>query len=61
MFFSGLLSSLLGWFIFTNLEEVAVFKEQQKQKAAGTITATQSPVKLLFRAAIAACCCSICW
>jgi MFS transporter, MHS family, proline/betaine transporter len=48
MFFSGLLSSLLGWFIFTNLEESPFFKEQQKQKAAGTITATQSPVKLLF-------------
>jgi len=44
----GLLSSLLGWFIFTNLEESPFFKEQQKQKAAGTITATQSPVKLLF-------------
>src|SRR6201747_90802 len=48
MFFSGLLSSLLGWFIFTNLEESPFFKEQQKQRAAGTITATQSPVKLLF-------------
>ncbi len=48
MFFSGLLSSLLGWFIFANLEESPFFKEQQKQKAAGTITATQSPVKLLF-------------
>src|SRR6202034_1071430 len=48
MFFSGLLSSLLGWFIFNNLEESPFFKEQQKQKAAGTVTATQSPVKLLF-------------
>jgi MFS transporter, MHS family, proline/betaine transporter len=48
MFFSGLLSSLLGWFIFTNLEESPFFKEQQKRKADGTITATQSPVKLLF-------------
>ena len=48
MFFSGLLSSLLGWFIFNNLEESPFFKEQQKRKAAGTITATQSPVKLLF-------------
>src|SRR5580698_9856709 len=48
MFFTGLLSSLLGWFIFNNLEESPFFKEQQKQKAAGTITATQSPVKLLF-------------
>jgi MHS family proline/betaine transporter-like MFS transporter len=41
----GLLSSLLGWFIFNNLEESPFFKEQQKRKAAGTITATQSPVK----------------
>src|SRR5580692_11852442 len=48
MFFSGLLSSLLGWFIFNNLEESPFFKEQQKRKAAGTVTATQSPVKLLF-------------
>jgi len=35
MFFSGLLSSLLGWFIFTNLEESPFFKERQKQRAAG--------------------------
>ena len=34
MFFSGLLSSLLGWFIFRNLEESPYFKEQQRQKAA---------------------------
>jgi Na+/melibiose symporter-like transporter len=48
MFFSGLLSSLLGWFIFNNLEESPFFKEQQKQKAAGTIIATDKPVKKLF-------------
>src|SRR6202790_2181999 len=36
MFFAGLLSSLLGWFIFNNLEESPFFKEQQKRKAAGT-------------------------
>jgi MFS transporter, MHS family, proline/betaine transporter len=48
MFFSGLLSSLLGWFIFNNLEESPFFKEQQKKKAAGTVTATKAPVKLLF-------------
>ena len=48
MFFSGLLSSLLGWFIFKNLEESPFFKEYQKRKAAGTITATGSPVKMLF-------------
>jgi MHS family proline/betaine transporter-like MFS transporter len=48
MFFCGLLSSLLGWFIFNNLEESPFFKLQQKRKAAGTITATRAPVKLLF-------------
>jgi MFS transporter, MHS family, proline/betaine transporter len=48
MFFAGLLSSLLGWFIFNNLEESPFFKEQQKGKAAGTITATDKPVKKLF-------------
>ena len=48
MFFAGLLSSLLGWFIFSNLEESPFFKEQQKRKAAGTITATGAPVKMLF-------------
>ena len=37
MFFSGLLSSLLGWFIFKSLEESPFFKEQQKKKAAGKI------------------------
>jgi len=48
MFFAGLLSSLLGWFIFNNLEESPFFKEQQKRKAAGTVTATDKPVKKLF-------------
>ena len=48
MFFAGLLSSLLGWFIFNNLEESPFFKEQEKRKAAGTITATRAPVKMLF-------------
>src|ERR1700688_3661975 len=48
MFFGGLLSSLLGWFIFNNLEESPFFKEQQKRKAAGTIAATDKPVKMLF-------------
>src|ERR1700688_2364343 len=33
MFLRGLLSSLLGWFIFNNLEESPFFKEQQKRKA----------------------------
>jgi MFS family permease len=48
MFFAGLLSSLLGWFIFNNLEESPFFKEQQRRKVAGTITATRAPVKMLF-------------
>jgi len=50
MFFSGLLTSLLGWFIFRNLEESPFFKEQQKQKAAGLVQAPSSPVKTLFSA-----------
>jgi MFS transporter, MHS family, proline/betaine transporter len=48
MFFSGLLSSLLGWFIFNSLEESPFFKERQRQKAAGLATATEAPVKALF-------------
>jgi MHS family proline/betaine transporter-like MFS transporter len=49
MFFAGLLSSLLGWFIFKSLEESPFFKEhQQKKAAAGTMAGTQSPVKTLF-------------
>ncbi|WP_247279925.1 MULTISPECIES: hypothetical protein [unclassified Bradyrhizobium] len=32
MFFSGLLSSLLGWFIFRNLEESPYFKELKRQQ-----------------------------
>jgi MHS family proline/betaine transporter-like MFS transporter len=48
MFFSGLLTSLLGWFIFTSLEESPFFKERQKLKAAGAIDKMDSPVKTLF-------------
>ena len=48
MFFSGLLSSLLGWFIFNSLEESPFFQERQKQKAAGTAPKTEAPVKTLF-------------
>jgi MFS transporter, MHS family, proline/betaine transporter len=48
MFFAGLLSSLLGWFIFNNLEESPFFKEQQKRKASGAITVTGQPVRMLF-------------
>jgi MFS family permease len=48
MFFSGLLSSLLGWFIFNSLEESPFFKERQKQKAAGLADKPIAPVKALF-------------
>ena len=48
MFFSGLLSSLLGWFIFKNLEESPFFNELQQQKAAAKTTVVSSPVKTLF-------------
>ncbi|MGA8900052.1 MFS transporter [Bradyrhizobium sp.] len=48
MFFSGLLSSLLGWFIFTNLEESPFFKERQKQRAAGVADKIEAPVKAVF-------------
>src|SRR6202000_1674869 len=48
MFFSGLLSSLLGWFIFSNLEESPFFKERQRQKAANSADKPVAPVKALF-------------
>jgi MFS transporter, MHS family, proline/betaine transporter len=48
MFFSGLLSSLLGWFIFRGLEESPYFREQQRVKAAAKSEAPGSPVKDLF-------------
>src|SRR5713101_4821329 len=48
MFFSGLLSSLLGWFIFNNLEESPFFNELQQQKAARKPMAAPSPVRVLF-------------
>src|ERR1700761_6123890 len=48
MFFSGLLSSLLGWFIFRGLEESPYFREQQRRKAAAKTTSLASPVKTIF-------------
>ncbi|MGP8119681.1 MAG: MFS transporter [Xanthobacteraceae bacterium] len=48
MFFCGLLSSLLGWFLFKNLEESPFFKDYLKRRAAGQTVATPSPVKTLF-------------
>src|SRR6202012_3468923 len=47
-FFTGLLSSLLGWFIFKNLEESPFFREYQQKKIASKMAATQSPLKTLF-------------
>jgi MFS family permease len=48
MFFCGLLSSLLGWFIFKNLEESPFFKEQQRRKATAHAAGPASPIKTLF-------------
>jgi MFS family permease len=48
MFFSGLLSSLLGWFVFRGLEESPYFQEQQSRKATAKATALASPVKTIF-------------
>jgi MFS transporter, MHS family, proline/betaine transporter len=48
MFFCGLLSSFLGWFIFKNLEESPFFKEQQRRKAAAHVVEPASPIKVLF-------------
>jgi MFS family permease len=48
MFFSGLISSLLGWFVFKNLEESPFFKQLQAQKALNKGNVTSSPVKTLF-------------
>ena len=48
MFFSGLLSSLLGWFIFQGLEESPYFQEQQRIKVAAKTSIDISPVKTLF-------------
>ncbi len=47
MFFSGLLSSLLGWFVFKKLEESPFFKEQQEKRATMRVP-PPSPVKTLF-------------
>jgi MFS family permease len=48
MFFSWLLSSLLGWFIFRGLEESPYFREQQRKKTAAKASTPASPVKELF-------------
>lgn len=48
MFFSGLISSLLGWFIFKNLEESPFFRQLQAEKALKKTKVTSSPVRTLF-------------
>ncbi|MGX9426536.1 MULTISPECIES: MFS transporter [Bradyrhizobium] len=48
MFFSGLLSSLLGWFIFKNLEESPYFKELKRQQKTRKAEASKAPVKEIF-------------
>jgi MFS transporter, MHS family, proline/betaine transporter len=48
MFFCGLLSSFLGWFIFKNLEESPFFKEQQRRKGAARVGEPAAPIKVLF-------------
>lgn len=49
MFFSGILSAVLGVFIFNSIEESPVWARLQKQKAArGTAEIIQSPIRTLF-------------
>ncbi|MRN67553.1 MFS transporter [Brucella sp. 10RB9213] len=50
MFFSGIICSLLGWFIFKNLEESPFWKELKARKAANKVSAAPSPLKRLFSA-----------
>jgi MFS transporter, MHS family, proline/betaine transporter len=50
MFFSGILTSVLGWFIFNNLEESPFFKAHLQMKLSGKLVTTKAPVKTLFSA-----------
>ncbi|OWJ62802.1 MFS transporter [Inquilinus limosus] len=50
MFFSGLLSSFLGWFVFRNLEESPFWKEMQRQKAAKQAVRAPAPLRALVSA-----------
>lgn len=50
MFFAGLLSAVLGLYIFRNLEESPYFKKMQQEKAARKTAAPASPLKTLFSA-----------
>lgn len=50
MFFSGILSAFLGFFIFRNLDESPLFKQAQRMKAARRESAPvqASPLRMLF-------------
>lgn len=48
MFFAGLLSAVLGIYIFRNLEESPFFKRLQAEKAAKKASAPAAPLKALF-------------
>jgi MFS transporter, MHS family, proline/betaine transporter len=50
MFFSGLMSAVLGIYIFRNLEESPFFKKLQAEKKAKKATAPATPLKTLFSA-----------
>jgi MFS family permease len=50
MFFSGLLSAVLGLYIFRNLEESPFFKKLQEEKAAKKAAAPPAPLRTLFSA-----------
>jgi MFS transporter, MHS family, proline/betaine transporter len=48
MFFCGLLSSFLGWFIFKNLEESPFFNEQQRRRATAPGAGPTAPIRMLL-------------
>ena len=52
MFFSGLITSVVGLVLFRNLEESPIFRQLQAEKAArrGAAPASDSPVRALFSA-----------
>lgn len=50
MFFSGIISSLLGWFVFQNLEESPFWKELRARKIASQAVVAPAPLKRLFSA-----------
>jgi MHS family proline/betaine transporter-like MFS transporter len=48
MFFTGILSSVLGLFIFRSLEESPLFRQLQAAKAKAPVQSTRSPLRTLF-------------